>query len=319
MLLLQEYQNIRPRRQRQAGAGRIGMMQMLKSMTGYGRCEGTVDGRHIVFEVKSVNHKYFECNARVARGCLFLEERLKAYLQEHIARGKVDVFLQVENLEAAGTQVEVNHALAGAYYDALRELKERYSLPGQLDLALLSRYSDIFTVRRAPEDEDALWQAVLQVAGPAVGSLLQMREEEGRRLEMDIREKAAGVLALVGQVEALAPQTVQQYQERLQARITELLGDSRFDEQRVLTEVAVFADKVAIDEETVRLRSHFGQLQGLLEAGGPAGRKIDFLVQEMNREVNTIGSKSMNSGIAHLVVDIKAEIEKIREQVQNVE
>lgn len=292
---------------------------MLKSMTGYGRGEGTVNGRHIVFEVKSVNHKYFECNARITRGCLFLEERLKAYLQEKVARGKFDVFLQVENMESTGTQVEINHALAGAYYDALCEVKERWELPGQVDVALLSRYSDIFSVRKAPEDEDALWQAVQEVAQPAVQSLLQMRENEGRRLEQDIRKKAEAILSLVSKIEELSPETVRQYQERLQARIVELTGDSRFDEQRVLTEVAIFADKVAIDEETVRLRSHFTQLQGLLAANGPTGRKIDFLVQEMNREVNTIGSKSLNPEIAHLVVDIKSEIEKIREQVQNVE
>lgn len=292
---------------------------MLKSMTGYGRSEGTVDGRHIVFEVKSVNHKYFECSARITRGCLFLEEPLKAYLQGRVARGKFDVFLQVENLEGSGAVVEVNHALAGAYHKALAEVKERYGLPGEVDLALLSRYPDIFSVRKAPEDEEALWQAVRQVAGPAVDSLLQMRENEGRRLEQDIREKAAGILGLVEEIEKRSPETVRLYQERLRARIQELLGESRFDEQRVLTEVAVFADKVAIDEETVRLRSHFGQLEGLLRAGGPVGRKIDFLVQEMNREVNTIGSKSVNPEIAHLVVDIKSEIEKIREQVQNIE
>lgn len=292
---------------------------MLKSMTGYGRSEGTVNGRHIVFEVKSVNHKYFECNARITRGCLFLEERLKAYLQGQVSRGKFDVFLQVENVEGSGTVVEVNHALAGAYYEALCEVKERYELPGQVDVALLSRYSDIFSVRKAPEDEEALWQAVQQVAEPAVQSLLQMREAEGRRLEQDIREKAGVILGLVDEIEKRTPETVRLYQERLQARIEELLGESRFDEQRVLTEVAIFADKVAIDEETVRLRSHFGQLEGLLASKGPTGRKIDFLVQEMNREVNTIGSKSVNPEIAHLVVDIKSEIEKIREQVQNVE
>ena len=292
---------------------------MLKSMTGYGRGEGTVNGRHIVFEVKSVNHKYFECSARITRGCLFLEERLKAFLQSQVSRGKLDVFLQVENVEGTGTVVEVNQALAGAYYKALGEVKDRWSLPGEVDLSMLCRYSDIFSVRKAPEDEDALWEAVLQVAQPAVQSLLQMREAEGRRLEKDIREKAEGILALVSKIEERAPETVEQYRQRLRARIQELLGDNTLDEQRVLTEVAVFADKVAIDEETVRLRSHFAQLWALLAAEGPTGRKMDFLVQEMNREVNTIGSKSLNPEIAHLVVDIKSEIEKIREQVQNIE
>ncbi len=292
---------------------------MLKSMTGYGRSEATVDGRHMVFEIKSVNHKYFEFNARVTRSCSFLEERLKSYVREKVSRGKIDVFLQVESLEGAGTQVQVNHALAGAYYNALTELRDRWQLDDPVTLALLARYPDIFSVRKEPEDEEALWRAVEQVAAPAVASLLQMRESEGSRLQQDVLEKARAVLGLVGQVEALAPQTVRQYQERLRGKIQELLGEARYDEQRVLTEVAVFADKVAIDEETVRLRSHFQQLQALVDSPGPAGRKIDFLVQEMNREANTIGSKSVNPEIAHLVVEIKSEIEKIREQVQNVE
>ena len=288
-------------------------------MTGFGRGEATVDGWHIVFEVKTVNHKFFEQNTRLSRGYLFLEDKLKAYLQSRLSRGKADVFLQIDHLQEAGVQVEINHALAAGYCGALAELQERYSLPDGPTLALLSRCPEVLTVRKAPEDEEALWQAVREVAEPAAASLLQMREAEGRRLEQDIKEKAGVILSLVEEIESRAPETVRQYQERLQARIAELIGDSRLDEQRVLTEVAVFADKVAIDEETVRLRSHFGQLNALLEADGPTGRKIDFLVQEMNREVNTIGSKSLNPEIAHLVVDIKSEIEKIREQVQNVE
>ena len=181
---------------------------MLKSMTGYGRGEGTVNGRHIVFEVKSVNHKYFECNARITRGCLFLEERLKAYLQERMARGKIDVFLQVENLESAGTQVEVNHALAGAYVSALREVKERYGLPGEVDLPLLTRYADIFSVRKAPEDEEALWQAVQEVAEPAVASLLQMRETEGRMAEMIRAGKGWSLLAIMSAIITMMPMNI---------------------------------------------------------------------------------------------------------------
>lgn len=292
---------------------------MLKSMTGFGRGEATVAGRHIVFEVKSVNHKYFEMNSRMPRGYLFLEDKLKAYLQERLSRGKVDVFLQIENLEETGVQVEVNHALAAGYYAALSELKERYELPDPPSLALLSRYQDMFSVHKTPEDEEAVWQAVLQVAGPTVDSLLRMRETEGQRLKDDIMEKAGNVLALVEKVEELAPQAVNAYRERLRVKIQELLGDNLFDEQRVLTEVAIFADKSAVDEETVRLRSHFSQLEKLVNSQEPVGRKIDFLIQEMNREANTIGSKSQDPAIAYLVVDIKAEIEKIREQVQNVE
>ena len=292
---------------------------MLKSMTGYGRSEMTVSGRHIIFEIKSVNHKYFEFNSRISRGYLFLEDKLKAYLQGKLSRGKVDVFLQIETLEDADAQVQVNHSLAAGYYAALQELRERYSLPDEPTLALLTRYGDIFSVHRAPENEEEIWQAVQQAAEPAVESFLRMREAEGARLREDILSKAQRILELVGQVEQETPQTVKEYQERLEAKIQELLGDAHFDEQRVLTEVAVFADKVAVDEETVRLRSHFQQLEKLIDSQEPVGRKIDFLVQEMNREANTIGSKSVNSRIAYRVVDIKSEIEKIREQVQNVE
>ena len=292
---------------------------MLRSMTGFGRGDDTIGGRHIVFEIKSVNHKYFEFNSRIPRGYLFLEDKLKAYIQGKISRGKVDVFLQIETLEETDVQVLVNHSLASAYVTALQELKERYQLPDEPSLALLSKYSDIFSVHKAPEDEDAVWEAVRQVADQAIASFLKMREAEGARLKADILEKAGEIVALVDQVERHTPETVEHYRERLKVKIEELLQDNRFDEQRVLTEVAIFADKVAVDEETVRLRSHFQQLQRLVDSDGPVGRKIDFLVQEMNREANTIGSKSVNSQIAYLVVDIKALIEKIREQVQNVE
>ena len=292
---------------------------MLRSMTGYGRGEDTLGGRRIVFEIKSVNHKYFEFNSRLPRGYQFLEDKLKAYIQGKISRGKVDVFLQIETLEEADVQVLVNHSLAGAYLAALRELKDRYRLPDEPSLALLSKYSDVFSVHRAPEDEDAVWDSVRQVADQAVQGFLRMREAEGARMREDILEKAGEIIRLVDKIEAITPETVEAYRERLRGKIEELLQDNRFDEQRVLTEVAIFADKVAVDEETVRLRSHFQQLEKLMEADGPVGRKIDFLVQEMNREANTIGSKSVNSQIAYLVVDIKALIEKIREQVQNVE
>ncbi len=292
---------------------------MLKSMTGYGRSEEIIGGRHIIFEIKSVNHKFFEFNARLPRGYLFLEDKLKTYAQSRITRGKVDVFLQMETLEAADVKVMVNHSLAGAYASALRELKETYDLEGGVTLAELSGYPEVLSVHKAPEDEEAVWLAVLKAAEPAFASFLSMREAEGARLKQDLLEKAEKIEALVGEVEQTTPETVREYRERLQAKIEELLGDSRFDEQRVLTEVAVFADKVAVDEETVRLRSHIRQFRQLVGSQEPVGRKIDFLIQEMNREANTIGSKSINSKIAYLVVDMKSEIEKIREQVQNIE
>ena len=295
------------------------MILMLRSMTGYGRGEGTVEGRRITFEIRAVNHKYFEFSSRIPRGYLFLEDKLKTYVQNRVSRGKIDVFLQIETLEEADLTVQVNHSLALGYLEALKELKERYRLPDEPSLALLSRYSDIFSIHREPEDEEAVWEAVRQIADLAIGSFLQMRQDEGARLKADILSKAGKIMSIVEDIEREAPQTVKEYEERLHNKIQELLGDTRFEEQRVLTEVAIFADKVAIDEEIVRLRSHFAQLEKLLETEEPVGRKIDFLVQEMNREANTIGSKSVNSQIAYLVVDIKSEIEKIREQVQNIE
>ncbi len=292
---------------------------MLQSMTGYGRNEATIGGRRITFEIKAVNHKYFEFSSRISRGYLFLEEKLKSYVQGKLSRGKVDIFLQIETLEETDVEVQVNHSLASGYLRALRELKERYEFAEEPSLSLLTRYSDIFSVHKAPENEEEIWNAVRQVADQAIASFLQMRSAEGARLKADILSKAETILSLVDQVEAITPETIREYEERLETKIQELLGNNRFDEQRVLTEVAVFADKVAVDEEVVRLRSHFSQLRSMVESDGPVGRKLDFLVQEMNREANTIGSKSVNSKIAYLVVDIKSEIEKIREQIQNVE
>lgn len=297
---------------------------MVKSMTGYGRGEATAEGRHVLFEIKSVNHKFFECNVKLPRAYLFLEDKLRAYVQGRVSRGKVDLFLQVETLEEPEVRVTVNHSLADAYVSAFQELKERYALSDNLSLSHLLRCPDLLVVEKAPEDEDGLWQVVLQAAEPAVTSFLQMRETEGARLSEDLLEKIARIEAMVAQIEEITPETVAEYRERLYAKIQELLGDRSIDEQRVLTEVAVFADKVAVDEETVRLKSHIKQLREFLTGGGqtdgqPIGRKLDFLIQEMNREANTIGSKSVNSKIAYIVVDLKSEIEKIREQVQNIE
>lgn len=297
----------------------IGMIPLLRSMTGYGRFEDTIDGRHITFEIKSVNHKYFEFSARITRGYAFLEDKLKAYLQNRVSRGKIDVFLQIETLDETDVEVLVNHSLASAYYKALQELKDRYDLPDAVALDHLSRYQEIFSVHKAPENEELILSAVTKVADTAVDAFVKMREAEGARLREDIEVRAEKIIDIVDQIEAASPETVSEYEKKLKLKITEVLDDSRFDEQRVLTEVAIFADKVAVDEETVRLRSHFKQLDTLLLSDKPVGRKIDFLVQEMNRETNTIGSKSLNSKIAHMIVEIKAEIEKIREQVQNIE
>ena len=292
---------------------------MVKSMTGYGRCEETVGGRRITVELKSVNHKYFEFSPRVTRGYGFLEDKLKTYVQSRVARGKIDLFLSIETLEDADVIVSVNHSLAAGYIAALREITERYKLPDTVTVNSLSRYSDIFSVHKAPEDEEAIWAAVKTVLEKAVDAFIAMRETEGRRLYDDVMSRAAVILELVGKIEARSPETVKEYRERLEAKLREVLSDTTIDEQRILTEAAIFADKVAVAEETVRLRSHFEQRKARLNAEEPSGRKMDFLVQEMNRETNTIGSKASDSQIAYMVVDIKAEIEKIREQIQNIE
>lgn len=288
-------------------------------MTGYGRFEGIVEGRQITVEIKSVNHRYFEFSSRISRGYGFLEEKLKGYLQERIARGKVDAYVSIEALEDADAQVQVNHSLAAGYVNALHELAERYGLRDDISVGTVSRYSEIFSVHKAPEDEDAIWNVVRQGAEHAMESFLAMREREGQRMMEDVSSRAKKILELVEKIEERSPQTVTEYQQKLQTRLEEMLADAKIDEQRILTEAAIFADKIAVAEETVRLRSHFDQMHQMLESGEPVGRKLDFLVQEMNREANTIGSKAVDSQIAYLVVDIKAEIEKIREQIQNIE
>ena len=292
---------------------------MIRSMTGYGRSEQIVDGRAVTVEIKSVNHRYFEFSCRTTRGYSFLEEKLKSFLQGRITRGKVDAYISVEALESAQTQVLVNHSLAEGYVQALRELAERYGLRDDISVSTVSRYSDIFSVHKAPEDEEAVWSSVQQAAEEALKNFLAMREAEGERLRADVLSRAGTIMKLVDEIETRSPQTVAEYQERLRQKIQELLGDNTVDEQRLLTDTAIFADKVAVAEETVRLRSHFRQMEEMMKTDAPIGRKLDFLVQEMNREANTIGSKAVDSKIAYLVVDIKAEIEKIREQIQNIE
>ena len=292
---------------------------MIRSMTGFGKCEDTINGYDIIVEIKSVNHRYFEFSSRISRGYGFLDEKLKSYLQSQISRGKIDVFVSIETLEDTDAQVLVNHSLAAGYINALRELADRYGLKDDISVSTVSKYSDIFTVHKSPEDEECIWNAVQSVTDRAVSSLIRMRETEGERLKTDVLERIGTILKLVEKVEERSPQTVVEYQQKLKQRLAEMLGDSNIDEQRILTEAAVFADKVAVAEETVRLRSHFSQCEKMLESNDAVGRKLDFIVQEMNREANTIGSKCVDSEIAHLVVDMKAEIEKIREQVQNIE
>ena len=292
---------------------------MLKSMTGYGRAERTLDGRTVTVELRSVNNRYLDCNVRMPRLYLFAEEGFKAQVQKTISRGKVDVFI---TLEGAGTQalaVSVNRPVADGYYAALRELAELYGLNGDIPISLLSQFPDVLLAEKAEEDADQTAQEISAALTQALLDFDQMRTREGAKLEEDILSRAARIEELVEEVKSRSPETVSEYRARLEERMNEVLANLQLDPARILTEAAIFADKVAVDEETVRLTSHIAQLREMLSQGGAIGRKLDFLIQEFNREANTIGSKCSDMEIAGLVVEMKAEIEKIREQVQNVE
>lgn len=292
---------------------------MVSSMTGYGRAEETIRGHHVTVEIKSVNHRYFEFGCRTPRGYAFLDDKIKTYLQSRLSRGKVDVYVSVETLEDAPVEVLVNHSLAEGYVKALQEISERYALRNDLTAMGLSRYPDLFSVHKTPENEEEIWSAVSQVLSAAADRFLEMRRQEGERMKADVLGRAAKIMELVAEIEQRSPESVSEYEKKLRQKIQEMLGDTQVDEQRLLTETAIFADKVAVAEETVRLRSHFEQMKAMLSSDEAVGRKLDFLVQEMNREANTIGSKCCDASIAYKVVDIKAEIEKIREQIQNIE
>ena len=294
---------------------------MIRSMTGYGRSQAVVDTMNITVELKSVNHRYFEFNSRVPRNYGFLDEKLKSYIGSRVSRGKVECYVSVENLEDDEIEILVNHSLAKSYLDALKDLAETNELNLRDDLAMssLARYNDIFTVHKKEADEEKIWNAVKSVAETAVDKFIAMRETEGEKLKNDVLSRADLILRKVSVIEDRSPETVKEYNDKLLARINEFLSDVQVDEQRLLTECAIFADKVAVAEETVRLRSHIDQLRQFLDSDEAVGRKTDFLVQEMNREANTIGSKAQDVTIARNVIDIKAEIEKIREQIQNIE
>ena len=292
---------------------------MIRSMTGYGRGQEIVDGLSIVVEIKSVNHRYFEYSSRLPRGYAFLDDKLKSLLQQRISRGKVDVYVQIHTLETAGSEVVVDHGLAESYLTALKELAQRYDLREDVSATVLSRYPDILTVRQAEMDEDAVWAAVQQVADAALTRFIAMREVEGGRMREDVLSRADTIRQAVAVVEKRSPETVREHREKVENRMRELLSGVPVDEARLLNEAAVYADKVAVAEETVRLRSHLDQLEQLLDSGEAIGRKLDFLVQEINRETNTIGSKCSDLDLTRIVGDIKAEIEKIREQIQNIE
>lgn len=292
---------------------------MIRSMTGYGRHQDTIAGKDITVEIKSVNHRYFEFSSRISRGYGFLEDKLKAFMQSQVSRGKIDVYVSLLSVDDGSVIVELNKPLAEGYINALRQLAAEYNLSDDISVSSVARNSDIFTIRRAPDDEAAVWEAVREVAQRAVENFIAMREVEGAKLREDVNQRLDTILEAVSLVEQKSPETLANYQNRLRAKMEELLGDSKIDEQRLITECAIFADKIAVDEETVRLRSHIDQFRTILDSDEPVGRKLDFLVQEINRETNTIGSKAQNTDIAHTVVGVKSEIEKIREQIQNIE
>jgi uncharacterized protein (TIGR00255 family) len=288
-------------------------------MTGYGRIQQTVNGMDITIEIKSVNHRYYEFTSRITRGYGFLEEKIKSYLQTRICRGKVDVYVEVQQIDEVCAEVAINHSLAQGYVNALRELAQRYDVRDDLSASLLARYPDILTVHKAQESEDKIWETIRPVLREATDRFVAMREAEGARLTSDIESRMKTILTNVGKIEERSPRTVEEYKNRLVARINELIGQVQIDPQRILTEAAIFADRIAVAEETVRLRSHIAEMAEMMESNGGIGRKLDFIVQELNREANTIGSKAQDAEIAHLVIEMKGEIEKIREQVQNIE
>lgn len=288
-------------------------------MTGYGRAQNILNGRDITIEIRSVNHRYYEYSSRVPRAFGYLDEKLKTLFKSSVSRGKVEASVTINTIEGKDQVIRINLGAAEGYISALRGAADALGLEDNLKLSNLIKLPDVFNVQKAPDDEEQIWTDVSSVANEALAKFVEMRTVEGSRLKSDVLEKAANIETMVGEVEKISPETVENYRNRLYTKLCEVLENKDIDEQRILTEAAVFADKVAVDEETVRLRSHIAQLRDMLESEDAVGRKLDFLVQEMNREVNTIGSKSQNIDIARLVVDMKSEIEKIREQIQNIE
>jgi uncharacterized protein (TIGR00255 family) len=293
--------------------------RVLRSMTGYGRSQKILGGRDILVEIRSVNHRYYEYSSRIPRSYNYIDEKLKALLKTSVSRGKIEVSVTINNIEGKDTEIAINKGVAEGYVTALRSVSEELGLVDDITLSKLIKLPDVFSVQKTPDDEEQIWKDVSEVTAEALAKFVEMRQIEGERLRSDVIEKADNILSMVGCVEEISPQTVENYRNRLFKKISEILEDKNIDEQRILTEAAVFADKVAVDEETVRLRSHISQLKTMLDSDEPVGRKLDFIVQEMNREVNTIGSKAQDLNVTKYVVDMKSEIEKIREQIQNIE
>ena len=294
-------------------------MTLVKSMTGYGRCVETVGGREFTVELRSVNNRYLDCTVKLPRALSFAEDAVKQAVKNAVSRGKVDVFISMRAEGGSDTKVTLNAPLVEGYLAAMKEMAQRYGVLDDISVSTLARMQDVFTVEREEVDEEQLLKDLMTVVDKAIAGYDAMRSAEGQALERDLRSRGETILELVAQVEAGSGETVAAYRARLEGKLREVLASTSIDESRILTEAAIFADKVAVDEETVRLRSHLDQMNRMLASGGAIGRKLDFLLQEMNRESNTIGSKCSDVRLARIVVDIKAELEKIREQTQNIE
>lgn len=292
---------------------------MINSMTGYGRSVQTVSGREITVEIRSVNNRYLDCTVKLPRLFSFAEEAVKQRVKDSVSRGKVDVYISVNSTEASDTKISLNRPVLEGYLAAMQQIAQDYGVRDDISVTALSRLPDVLTVEKEETDEQQLTADLLSVVDAALAAYNHMRQVEGEALENDLRSRAKTILGLVEKVEQRSPVTVSEYRARLEAKMREVLESTTIDEGRILTEAAIFADKIAVDEETVRLRSHLNQLETMLTNGGAIGRKLDFLMQEMNREANTIGSKGNDLEQARTVVEIKAELEKIREQMQNIE
>lgn len=292
---------------------------MIKSMTGFGRAREILNGREITVEIRAVNHRYYEFSSRIPRGLAFAEERLKVLLRDKISRGKVEISVTVQNITATSEVITANKEVIGGYVNALREIKDEFALVDDLSLSAVMRLPDAFMVVKADVDEEQLWEDLRIVAELALESFLKMRETEGERMRSDVLSRLETIEGNIAFIEERSPIIAENYRKRLYERMREVLGDKSVDENRILLEAGIFSEKIAVDEETVRLRSHIAQFREMLESSEPIGRKLDFLVQEMNRETNTIGSKVQDIEVTKIVVDQKSEIEKIREQIQNIE
>ena len=294
-------------------------MTLIKSMTGYGRAVETVNGREFTVEIRSVNNRYLDCTVKLPRSVSFAEEAVKQAVKASVSRGKVDVFITIKSENAEDTSIKLNASVLEGYLAAMRQMVTEFGVSDDISVSTVSRLPEVFSVEKPEVDEEQLLKDLMQVVNQALAGYDAMRCTEGAALDADLRSRGNTIADLVTQVEQGNAQTVVDYRARLEAKLKEVLAATNIDESRILTEAAIFADKVAVDEETVRLRSHLQQMNTMLDGGGAVGRKLDFLLQEMNREANTIGSKCTDVRLARIVVDIKAELEKIREQTQNIE